>query len=199
MITTLLAIPTKTKILLLMLVGVIIITTIIIALQTPPSQEESTPAEQIQTNRAQRSIIGKKITPDTEQKLDIIEKQATDEGKFIYSLKSQNAIRTDQIITQDEQIIFERFYIPENPNDPNHLLISAQLKKYGNPEKVITGSKLWGPFINTYIYNSKGVAFIGNPNTDEVYELQNFTPLPIDEYIRLYGDDIDDTPPGGES
>lgn len=177
------------------LLGIIILITIFAALGTPPD----TLPERNQTVPAQSTIIGKKIKPETEKKLDIIKKEASGEGKIIYSLNSKNPLRTDQIITQNEKIVFERVYIPEDPNDPNHLLISAMIAKYGQPEKIIQGSKLWGPFMNTYIYNNTGMAFIGNPNTNEVYELQNFTPLSLDEYIKRYGDDIDETPPGGES
>lgn len=188
-------IPTKTKLLMVGLLGIIILITVVTALRTPPD----TLPEQDQIIPTQSTIIGKKIKPETEKKLDIIKKEASDEGKIIYSLNSKNPLRTDQIITQNEKIIFERIYIPEDPSDPNHLLISVMIAKHGQPEKTIQGSKLWGPFMKTYIYNSLGVAFIGNPNTNEVYELQNFTPLSVDEYIKSYGDDIDETPHGGES
>lgn len=190
-------IPTKIKLLVFALLVIIILTTIILALQTSP--QDRAPTEQPQDISGKKTIIGKKITQETEKKLDIINKEASGEETLIYSLNSKNPLRTDQIITQNEKIVFERIYIPEDPSDPNHLLISVMIAKYGQPEKVIQGSKLWGPFMNTYIYNNTGMAFIGNPNTDEVYELQNFTPLSLDEYIRRYGDDIDETPPGGES
>lgn len=192
-----LMIPTKTKILIAALVGIIILSIVIIALQAPSQDDYIT--EQIPVISPENTIIGKRINLDTEKKLDIVKKEASIEGTLIYSLNSQNPIRTDQIITRNEQIVFQRTYIPEDPSDPSHLLISAMIEKHGQPEKVIQGSKLWGPFMNNYIYNTKGLAFIGNPNTDEVYELQNFTPLSLDEYIQKYGDDIDETPPGGES
>jgi hypothetical protein len=188
--------PVKTKLLLLGLVGIVILTTVIIALQPSPGAPDS---EQPKVTPSQTTIIGRKITPESEKRLDITKKEATSEGKTIYSLKSQNAIRSDQIITQNEQVIFQRYYVPENPADPNHLLIDKMLETNGQPEKIIKGSKLWGPYMNTYIYGSRGLAFIGNPNTNEVYEVQNFKPVSIEEYLRLYGDDIDETPPGGES
>lgn len=188
-------IPFKTKLLIIGLVIVIIFTTILVALQTSPEQQtlESQPSQ------IEESAVGKKITPDIEKRLDIIDKEASSEGTTVYSLNSLNTIRTDQIITKQDQIIFQRTYVPENPNDPNHLLISKMIEKYGQPENIIKGSKLWGPFMQTYIYPSKGIAFIGNPNTNEVYELQNFTPISLTEYLQKYGDDIDETPPQGES
>ena len=193
-----LAIPIKIKLLATGLVVLIIIITILLALQTSPSQEINPPLKSSPLP-LQKAKIGEKISSKIENNFKIINKEATDEGKVIYSLDSKNPIRTDQIITQNNQVIFQRVYVPENPNDPNHLLISTMLRKYGTPEKTVQGSKLWGHLIVLYIYSSNGVAFIGNPNTDEVYELQTFTPLSVDEYIQKYGDDIDETPPRGES
>lgn len=193
----LLNLPLKTKLLVFGLIAVIILTTIVLALQSQPA--ENLPQKTEIPSQNQSTIIGKKITPDVEKRLDLIDKQASSEGTTIYSLNSQNTIRTDQIITQNDQIIFQRTYVPENPNDPNHLLISKMLEKYGEPDKTIQGSRLWGPFMKTYIYNTKGIAFIGNPNTDEVYEFQNFTLISLEEYLQKYGDDIDETPHGGES
>lgn len=198
MLNLFLIIPTKTKLLLLaLLIGIVLITIFLALLD--PAQESIIPTQQNLVFPLQRTIPGQKISQEAEKRLDITKKETSDEGKSIYSLQSQNPIRTDQIITQNNQVIFERIYVPENPNDPNHLLISSMLEKYGQPEKTVQGSKLWGPFIMLYVYSSKGLAFIGNPNTNEVYELQTFTPLSAEEYIQRYGDDIDESPPQGES
>jgi hypothetical protein len=192
------AMPTKIKILAAGLIASIIIITILLALQTNP-QHRRTSTPESPALPLQKIKIGEKVPSNIENNFNITSKEATTEGKVIYSLESQNAIRTDQIITQNNQVIFQRVYVPESPNDPNHLLISSMISRYGTPEKTIQGSKLWGPFIMLYIYSNKGLAFIGNPNTDEVYELQTFSPTSVDDYIQKYGDDIDNTPPGGES
>lgn len=193
-----LAIPTKIKLLATGLIVLIVTVTILLALQTTPNEGiNSVPKSS--TLPLQKAKIGQKLPSKIENNFNIINKEATDAGKVIYSLDSQNPIRTDQIITQNNQVIFQRVYIPENPNDPNHLLISNMISEYGATEKTVQGSKLWGPFITLYIYSNKGIAFIGNPNTDEVYELQTFSPLSVEEYIQKYGDDINQTPPHGES
>lgn len=188
-------IPRNIKIFGFILVILIIVLTVFVALQTP---SEPTPPPETKIIPLQKTKVGQSFTPQTESSLKIINKEAT-VGGTIYSLDSQNPIRTDQIITQNNQVVFERVYIPENPNDPNHLLISTLVQKYGQPESIIQGSKTWGPYINLYLYAGKGIAFIGNPNTDEVYELQTFKPLSTEEYIQKYGDDINTNPPQGES
>lgn len=188
------SIPLKIKLIGLALLVFIIILTALIASQTPAEQPESETKFSLQ-----KVTPGENMSPDLEKNLIVIDKQATSSGKIIYSLDSDNPLRNDQVITDKNQVVFERIYVPENPSDPNHLLISKSLEKYGKPEQVVTGSKLWGPYMNLYIYNSQGVAFIGNPNTDEVYEIQFFKPLSLEEYIKSYGDDIDTTPPGPES
>jgi hypothetical protein len=34
------------------------------------------------------------------------------------------------------------------------------------------------------------IAFIANPNADEIYEIQTFTPTSVEDYLKNYGSDI---------
>lgn len=68
----------------------------------------------------------------------------------------------------------------------------------GQPEKTAPGSKFYGYHMNTYIYASKGIVFIGNPNINEVFEIQSFTPMSVEEYINNYGQDISESQRRGE-
>lgn len=192
-----LTIPTKTKILILGLLLVILFTTTLLVSNF--FKEDRTVTKRGRIFPLQKTLIGQSIDRTTGGKLDIKNQEATEDGRLIFSLNSQNPLRADQVITKDDKVIFERIYIPESKSDPNHLLISTVIAKYGQPEKIFKGSRLWGHFVTTYIYSGKGVAFIGNPNTDEVYELQIFEPVSVEEYIQKYGDDINQSPQRGES
>ena len=68
--------------------------------------------------------------------------------------------------------------------------LSEYLTRFGEPDEVITGSVLYGGFAKTYIYASKGVAFVGSSETDEVFFFQTFTPTTLTAYKTQYGQDI---------
>ncbi|MBI4038670.1 hypothetical protein HY384_01790 [Candidatus Daviesbacteria bacterium] len=101
-------------------------------------------------------------------------------------------------ITQNRLLIYKKV-ITILPNTPLPM-ISAYTNQYGPPDSEYTGSLNHGRVAKTYVYASKGFAIVGNPNTDEVYEIQTFIPLSVDEYLRLWGQDIKKYPdePQGE-
>lgn len=105
-----------------------------------------------------------------------------------YHFESLNLLRDNSIITNGTMVIYERAVTFDS--NYIHPLISEYTNKYGPPEAEFEGSKQYGKFRKTYVYASKGFAFIANPYTEEIDEIQTFQPMTIDEYKKLWGEDI---------
>jgi hypothetical protein len=71
-----------------------------------------------------------------------------------------------------------------------HPSLKQYLSRYGTPDKTFMGSVLFGEFAKTYVYASKGVAFTGSTDTDEVFLFQTFLPTTLTAYTTQYGQDI---------
>lgn len=106
----------------------------------------------------------------------------------IYSYPTPAETRDNLIITEGSQVVFERKVTVE-PNF-NHPILSETLKSFGTPDKEFKGSYYYGAEFTTYIYPSKGVAVVGNPLNNEVYEIHYFKPMSAEEYQRLWGEDL---------
>lgn len=147
----------------------------------------------------QKTIINITQDSDIQALPDIIKTEILPNGEKRYSLTSPVPLsRPNLILTQNGVAIFERIITNEaNPSSKDYATVSEYKNLFGNPEKTIKGSKYYGNFMNTYVYSSRGFAFIGNPNTDETYEVQTFVPMSADQYMKQYGQDIDLSPPPG--
>lgn len=155
-------------------------------LPTPTRQPIIRPAEKLYP--AFKTIINQ--TTDQEiSKLSNIKKVVNlPDGKTQYLLDSKLMARDNTIITQNGVAIFERIIkIEENSNQ---YPLSYYKKKYGNPEKVIKGSKFYGIHETVYIYASQGFTLIANPFTEAVDEIQAYAPISVDQYLKTWGEDI---------
>lgn len=128
---------------------------------------------------------------------NLIKKATLPDGSNSYTFPSEITVRPDEVVTKNGVAVFEKELIPEEHDATGYALISQYTTKYGQPEKMIQGSKFYGWFIITYIYAQKGFAFLGNPNTDEVYEIHIFQPMSTEKYMQQYGQDLNPgaTPP----
>lgn len=145
----------------------------------------------------QKTEITETTSEEVERFPDIIGKEELQNNMMLYSLESSFPTRENQIITQDETVIFERILTPVKSSAPGYARISDYTTLLGDPEEFIRGSHHYGPFIYTYIYASEGLAIIGNPVTDEAFEIHQFTPMSVEDYIQEFGDDIDEDAPEG--
>lgn len=140
----------------------------------------------------QKTIPGKTTAQEIEQKISIRTKQSLENNKTSYTIESPLITRPDQIITQNNEVIFERVVLVKNQQEVTN--ISSITAKLGPPEKAFTGSKYYGHQIRTYIYASKGLAFIAATNDAtnemEIYEIQTFIPTSVENYMKEYGEDI---------
>lgn len=142
----------------------------------------------------QISEIGITTPQDLISKYPGANKQTLESGDQEFSISSTFDARPNEVIFRDNRAVFERTVALQD----KALTISSLIARLGQPEKVAPGSSFYGYHMNTYIYATKGSAFIGNPNTDEVFELQSFVPSNVEEYIRNYGQDIYQTQRRGE-
>jgi hypothetical protein len=105
-----------------------------------------------------------------------------------YSFPSLNLSSDNTIITNNNTVIFEkRFTADANFKHPE---LSYYLSLLGDPEAMIPGSKIYGTSVNYYIYAAKGVTVIGRPFSDEVEEIQQYQPTTVDDYVKLWGENI---------
>ncbi len=117
-------------------------------------------------------------------------KETKQNGETNYLYETPNQARESSIITnKDGKIIFKKVITTDT--DYSHPKISEYVKINGEPEEVYTGSKKYGPYATYTLYPSKGIVIIGNPLTDEVFELDLFSEMSLDEYMRKYGSDVD--------
>lgn len=137
----------------------------------------------------QKTIIGTTTRQEIEQ-MPQITRTPISENTDQYNFSSEYVSRPNIIITENDLAAFERIVTSEKSSSPGFSRISELMNKFGQPEETITGSTHYGRFVNTYIYANKGFAIIGNPYTDEVYEIQQFTPMSVENYRSKYGQDI---------
>jgi hypothetical protein len=142
--------------------------------------------------------IGKTVTEQVESLPNIVNKEALADGSTKYTLSTSIPLRSDLVIVKDDHVIFQSKTSSLKLGAPDYLKISDLIKEYGQPEKIIPGSFIYGPFSSIYVYSSKGFAFIGNPNTDEIYEMQSFRPLEVNQYIEQYVGENPSTTPAPE-
>lgn len=113
-----------------------------------------------------------------------LEKTETIDGGFTkYTFTSNNTTRPNIIIANSKEgVVFQRSVtIPSNP-----VKISDYTESYGQAKWIFKGSDFYGATAQTYIYPELGIAFIANPQTDQVFELHVFTPTKVEEYVKKY-------------
>lgn len=140
----------------------------------------------------QYTFIGDTTQEEVEKLPTIEKKEVLPDGTTRYSLKSPLISRKNEILTKDGSVIFERILVPESPSAKGYAKISEYKSRFGQPEQTIRGSRFYGELFSTLIYAKNGFTLIGNTRTDEVFEIQHFSPMSIEEYKRLYGNDIDE-------
>lgn len=115
-------------------------------------------------------------------------------GYTEYALKIEGRIRPNSIVVKNGFVISKRERL-EAPPDSQLPTVSYFLSQYGNPEQKIKGSAYYGRDAVYFIYAGRGVAFVANEYTGQVFEIQFFRPVSLDEYIKVYGSDVGNPPP----
>lgn len=187
--------PRRTLILIISLIVLITLLLILMLIgggfgSGPKSIPIPNPILMKQVSPLQKTQIGKTSIEDVQKLPTVLNKETLPNGSVKFTLKSEVSPRNDEVIIKDKAVVLEKRSLPLNPDVIGFTSIPQMESEYGKPEKVIASTINYGPFSSTYIYASRGFAFIGNPNNNTVFELQFFSPTSVDEYIRLYGDNI---------
>lgn len=153
-----------------------------------PSNITLTPIQQFELSPYLKTKIGKTTKKEVDNFSNIKKSVTLPDGSIKHSFESPVTLREIFIVVKDSVVVFE------NSNTVNtnyeHPKISEYISSYGSPEKEISGSKTYGKFEKFYIYSSKGFTIIGNPFTDEIDEIQAYLPISVENYINLWGSDI---------
>lgn len=153
--------------------------------QPPPEPTSYILKKSVSIPSLQKTTIGKTTVGEIESLPGISKTSESD-----YSYSSYLLQRPNEIKTENNTASFERVLTPISSSDPNYTTIPKIIEMFGKADKITTGSKFYGDYLNTYIYATQGMAFVGNPNTNEVYEIQFFKPMTPDEYESKFGQDI---------
>lgn len=192
--------PKKTLFVILFLLVLITILSIIVLLSSknPPTPTPvrpvimGSPTPVINISPLQKTVIGQTTSQEIEQKFNILNKQTLNDNKTSYTITSSLINRPDQIITQNNQSIFERLVMVKDQREI--IKTSSVFIKFGPADKIFTGSKYYGRQTRTYVYARKGFALIAIANDVkdemEIYEIQTFPPTSVENYITAYGQDL---------
>lgn len=142
------------------------------------------------------TVIGSTTENEIQNNINYSFSQTLPDGSHVYVKKSLNPGVDDEITTKNGVVNFEKAVTVNN--EYIHPEVSTYQNKYGKPDKVIQGSKIWGSHETFYIYSSKGFTLIANPFTQEIDVIQQYSPTTVDNYIATWGSDIQNTPPSGE-
>lgn len=175
----------KTLILIAVLVLILLILLLVNTLPTPPKKGPVFPGDEI--SPAFKSKIGETSDNEISSDPDLLKKEIVG-NKTVYTFKSRPDIIRNIVITEGGKAAFEKGTIVKSPSALP--FYSDYVNQYGQPEAEFSGSKSHGKFEKTYIYASLGFTLKVNPFTNEVDEVQKFTPTGVDEYLKKWGDDI---------
>lgn len=150
----------------------------------PPSQEAS------QQEKAYSTIKIGETTNEQLKQLPELKGEHVKGNQTEFSFKS--ARYNDNIVITENGVVVFKKVITIDPQTWQHPPLSSYLNAYGTPEAEFTGSSAYGSRFKTYVYPSKGLAFIGNPTPDELYEIQVFEPTTLEQYRSKWGQDINE-------
>ncbi|MGH7246208.1 MAG: hypothetical protein ACREGI_04730 [Candidatus Levyibacteriota bacterium] len=130
----------------------------------------------------EKTIIGKTTERAVQILPDTLATTSSIPDATMYVTKPDGDDVTDEILVQHGVVIFEKTRTLVAGQTPPSLATYEQM--LGKPENVIASDET----PSTYFFTSKGYVLVANPNTDEIYEVQRFTPMSEDNYKSLFGD-----------
>ena len=207
------SLPKKTRILIIFLLCVILVLVLIRFLQSNQGSSSSplpvilfSPAPDSATNpinttgsqiaQFQKTQINKTSTEEFIAKNPLAQKQISDDPATVkYSLSSNLIARPNEVLFRSNKAEFEKIVLLTDNVNFVYPQASQLMQSFGQPEKIIQGSKFYGSNVSTYIYPNMGLAFIAEASSGNIFEIQTFTPISLDQYLRLYGQDIQEIKP----
>jgi hypothetical protein len=154
-----------------------------IAIPTP-SQDQATIFGNLSPEDANNITDDHETEYIPEEDPALVQKVVSDNSLIAYYFKSSNPSRPHLVIeTSNHASLFRRTV---GSDEFSLGSISTYKELYGEADRVIQGSDFYGENATISIYGSEGIAIIGNPQTDEVYEEHLFLPMTADEYISKF-------------
>lgn len=136
-------------------------------------------------------IIGETSSEAIVKLPGLLETKTLSNGNVQFEFASTDTLRNNLVETEKDRAIFKRV-VSITPGDYQTPDVITYTQTYGASEFEFTGSNRYGPYFITYIYPSRGFALIFNPYTNEVYEIQSFKPVSLEEYRSRWGQDINE-------
>jgi len=193
----------KPILLLMIVLGLFLLITLAILSSSSPQEElpqEETSPKVIypqppsgQASSQQRTYETIKIgetTSEEVKKLPELKGEQVKGNQIEFAFKS-GRFNDNTVITENGVVVFKKI-VTVDQQTWQHPPLSSYLGAYGKPEAEFTGSNTYGSRFKTYIFPSKGLAFIGNPVPDELYEIQVFEPTTLEQYRSKWGQDINE-------
>lgn len=188
----------KSKVTIFIIIAFFVLILLVVALSTSqpsPPKTSPTPTTSLITP-LQKTSIGKTNQKEVE-KIPGVSREDSINQETIYTYPSISSLRPNIIIVKESQVVFER--VRTDPDLPSVPKITQYQQQYGTAEKAVQGSKFYGPYTSTHIYGTKGFALIADTESGDIKEFHLFTPITTEDYIRLYGDDLESGYPESES
>lgn len=205
--------PKKTRILIIFLLVVIVILFLIrfsqrdqdttqsplpIILFSPQPSSQTTIREKNNISALQKTQIGETVLADFKLRNVIVRQEQVD-GGMKYILSSDLDSRPHEVIFKDNKAMFERTILLTDNTNFKYPKAQELIQRFGQPGKAVRGSKFYGYNVSTYIYADQGFAFIAEEGTGNVFEVQTFPRVSLDQYMQTYGQDIQEgLPNAGE-
>lgn len=157
------------------------------------NNQPSTKPQQTSPSVLQKTTINE-TTEEQVAKLPNVTKTPLENGSQQYTYPSDFRLWNNEIVTKNGKAVLERIVIPDNPAAPGHETLSEFLRRFGDPDRTIEGETKYSRASRVYIYGSQGMAAIGNPHSDVLYEIQKFSPMSDQEYLNQFGSEINQNP-----
>lgn len=150
-----------------------------------PTNSQLQDSSQPEISKSEEQITENELDENIDLRPDLQKKDIKSDGTTTYIFTSNNPSRPNiTIVSESKNLIFSRTL---NSTDSPMANVSVLIESLGEAERVIQGSKFYGPQADIYIYASLGLVFIGNTQTDESFEEQHFPPMSVDAYLQRFG------------
>lgn len=111
-------------------------------------------------------------------------------NQTIDDFKSNSATRNNQVVFQNDKSQFFKQIVAAGEN----IKISDIANQYGPTDNILYGRDAESGFY-LYVYLNKGVAYLGNSETQDILEIWYFQPTNIDNFIQLWASNYSKTLP----
>lgn len=117
--------------------------------------------------------------------IGIQKKEQLGENTIKYTLNSPNTSHPNIVIVKNDELVFRRSVNPPNDLQP----IDPFISMYGEPDRIVRGSKYYGGNYEKYIFAHLGFTLIVDSNNKLVVEQHFYIPTTATEYLQRFGEE----------